>query len=218
MKLTLYSFFRSSAAHRVRIALNLKGIAYDLAHVHLDKEGGQNMKDWYRAINPHERVPALLVEDAGRRNVLIQSMAILEWLEETFPGVPLLPKDGFERARVRAIANIVNADMHPIMNMRVRNFLKRDLKVPASDVDIRYYRRWIDDGFGAIEALVDGETFACGAAPTLADVFIVPQVFNARRFDMNLDRFPKIVAIDKAAALREPFVKAEPRYQPDYEA
>ena len=101
VKLTLYSFFRSSASHRVRIALNLKGLPYDMKHVHLDKEGGQNFKAWYRAINPHERVPALLVEDAGRQEIVIQSMAILEWIEEVFPQTPLLPKDLIARARRR---------------------------------------------------------------------------------------------------------------------
>jgi maleylacetoacetate isomerase len=207
MKLTLYSFFRSSASHRVRIALNLKGIPHEMAFVHLDKEGGQNMKDWYRTINPHERVPALLIEDDERRDVLIQSMAILEWL----------PKDPISRARVRAVANIVNADMHPIMNMRVRNFLKNELKVAKADVDVRYYTRWINDGFGAIEAMIDAGPFAFGDAPTLADVFIIPQIFNARRFDMDLEAFPKVLDIERIAAAHEAFVKAEPRNQPDSE-
>lgn len=217
MKLTLYSFFRSSASHRIRIALNLKGIAHDMAFVHLDKDGGQNMQNWYRAINPHERVPALLIEHEGRRDILIQSMAILEWLEETFPGTPLLPPDPIARARVRAVANIVNADMHPIMNMRVRNYLKNEWKVAKSDVDVRYYTRWINDGFGAIEGMIDGGAFAFGTAPTLADVFIVPQIFNARRFDMNLEAFPKLLAIERTAAAHAAFIKAEPRNQPDFE-
>ena len=217
MKLTLYSFFRSSASHRVRIALNLKGIAHEMAFVHLDKDGGQNMQDWFRAINPHERVPALLIESNGRRDILIQSMAILEWIEETFPSTPLLPTDSIARARVRAVANIVNADMHPIMNMRVRNYLKNELKVTKSDVDVRYYTRWINDGFGAIESMIDGGAFAFDNAPTLADVFIVPQIFNARRFDMDLDAFPKLLAIERTAAAHASFVKAEPRNQPDFE-
>lgn len=218
MKLTLFSFFRSSASHRVRIALNLKNVSYDLCHVSLDNGVGDQFSDWYRAVNPHERVPALVIEKDGSRHVLLQSMAIMEWLEEEFPAFPILPRNSIDRARNRAIANIVNADMHPIMNMRVRKFLKSELGLSKQAVDVTYYARWIHDGFSAIEALIPGAPFAFGNQPTFADAFIVPQIENARRFDIDLRAYPKLLAVDAAADLHEAFIRAAPKNQPDFEA
>ena len=216
MQLKLFSFFRSSASHRVRIALHLKGVEFATHHVSLDKGEGEQFSSWYRAVNPQERVPALVVEENGRREIVTQSLAIIEWLDETFRSPALLPTDPIARAHNRAVANIVNADMHPIMNMRVRNFLKNELKMGRDDVDRRFYARWINDGFGTIEAMIPGGPFAFGDTPSLADIFIVPQMANARRFDMDLSSYPKLLAIERSAERNDAFERAAPHNQPDY--
>jgi maleylpyruvate isomerase len=209
----LYSYFRSSAAYRVRIALNLKGIAYETASVHLVKDGGHNRRPEYRAINPQMRVPALAL-DSGE--VLIQSLAIIGYLDETHPEPPLLPKDALDRARVRGLAEIIACDIHPLNNTSPLRYLKNSLKHDQAEID-SWYHHWILEGFEALEAMMDDGPYTLGAAVTLADVCLVPQVANARRLKVPLDRFPKIVAVDAACNKLAAFDKARPENQPDAE-
>ena len=209
----LYTYFRSSAAYRVRIALNLKGLASEQIAIHLQKEGGLNRKPEFRAVNPHGRVPALAL-DSG--DVLIQSLAIIEYLDETHPQPPLLPRDPVERAKVRALAQVIACDIHPLNNVGPLRYIKNVLGQDQAKIDA-WYHHWIADGFEAVEALIHPGPYACGNAVTLADVCLVPQVYNARRLKVPLDRFPKIVAVDAACAKLAAFDKARPEHQPDAE-
>jgi maleylpyruvate isomerase len=210
---TLYSFFRSSAAYRVRIALNLKGLDYTIAPIHLSRDGGRQKTAEYRAINPQMRVPALALPNS---DVLIQSLAIIEYLEETHPEPPLLPRDPSARAQVRAVADIVACDIHPINNVGPLNYLRSKLGHAEAEINA-WYAHWITLGFEAIEALIRPEPYAFGAQPSLADVFLVPQVFNARRFNVPLDRFPKIAGVDAKCLKLAAFDQARPENQPDAE-
>ena len=209
----LYSYFRSSAAYRVRIALNLKGLAYETMPVHLVKEGGHNRRPEFRAINPQMRVPTLVVPSG---DVLIQSLAIIEYLDETHPEPPLLPKDPIARAQARALAEIVACDIHPLNNIGSLRYLKRELHQEQAAIDA-WYHHWALTGFEAIEALVRPGPYACGGAVTVADLCLVPQVYNARRLNVPLDKFPKIVAIDTACLALPAFDQARPENQPDAE-
>ena len=209
----LYSYFRSSAAYRVRIALNLKGLAYETVPVHLVKEGGHNRRPEFRAINPQMRVPALV---APTGDVLIQSLAIIEYLDETHPEPPLLPKDPIARAQARALAEIVACDIHPLNNIGSLRYLKRELHQEQAAIDA-WYHHWVLTGFEALEALVRPGPYACGGAVTVADLCLVPQVYNARRLNVPLDKFPKIVAIDTACLALPAFDRARPENQPDAE-
>ncbi len=209
----LYSYFRSSAAYRVRIALNLKGLAYETVPVHLVKEGGHNRRLEFRAINPQMRVPALVVPTG---DVLIQSLAIIEYLDETHPEPPLLPKDPIARAQARALAEIVACDIHPLNNIGSLRYLKRELHHEQAAIDA-WYHHWVLTGFEALEALVRPGPYACGGAVTVADLCLVPQVYNARRLNVPLDKFPKIVAIDTACLALPAFDRARPENQPDAE-
>jgi maleylpyruvate isomerase len=209
----LYSYFRSSAAYRVRIALNLKGLAYDTVAVHLVKDGGHNRRPEFRAVNPQMRVPALVVPTG---DVLIQSLAIIEYLDETHPEPPLLPKDSIARAQARALAEIVACDIHPLNNIGPLRYLKRVLHQEQVAIDA-WYHHWVLAGFEALEALVRPGPYACGGAVTVADLCLVPQVYNARRLNVPLDKFPKIVAIDAACLALPAFDRARPENQPDAE-
>ena len=209
----LYSYFRSSAAYRVRIALNLKGLAYETVPVHLVKEGGHNRRPEFRAINPQMRVPTLVVPTG---DVLIQSLAIIEYLDETHPEPPLLPKDSIARAQARALAEIVACDIHPLNNIGSLRYLKRELHHEQAVIDA-WYHHWVLTGFEALEALVRPGPYACGGAVTVADLCLVPQVYNARRLNVPLDKFPKIVAIDTACLALPAFDRARPENQPDAE-
>ena len=209
----LYSFFRSSAAYRVRIALNVKGIAYETVSVHLSRDGGHNKRPEFRAVNPQMRVP-VLVTPAG--NVLIQSLAIIEYLEETHPEPPLLPRDPLKRAKVRTLAQLIACDIHPLNNTSPLRYLKNELRQQQTAIDA-WYRHWVTTGFEALEALIEPAPYAAGREVTLADVCLVPQVANARRFKVPLDRFPKIVGVEQACLALSPFDRARPENQPDAE-
>jgi maleylacetoacetate isomerase len=209
----LNSYWRATSAYRLRIALNLKGLAYETHSVHLVKNGGEQHSPAYRAINPQGRVPSLVLENG---EVLIQSPAIIEWLEETHPSPPLLPKDPMQRARIRAVAAIIGCDIHPLGNVAPLNYLRKNFG--ADDAACAaWVNNWVTQGFTAIEALIEGGDYCFGKAPGLADVYLVPQVFAARRFKVPLDQFPKIVhAADHCTSL-DPFVRAAPQNQPDAE-
>jgi maleylacetoacetate isomerase len=209
----LYSYFRSSAAYRVRIAFNLKGLTSEMVSIHLQKEGGLNKKPAFRAINPQMRVPALEL-DSG--DVLIQSLAIIEYVDELHPQPPLLPRDPLERAKVRALAQVIACDIHPLNNVGPLRYLKNAMGQDQAKIDA-WYHHWVLEGFDAVEVLLQPGPYACGAAVTLADVCLVPQVYNARRLKVPLDRFPKIVAVDAACAKLAAFDKARPENQPDAE-
>ena len=209
----LYSYFRSSAAYRVRIALNLKGIAYEMVPVHLIKDGGHNRRPEFRAINPQMRVPALITSDG---ETLIQSLAIIEYLDETHPEPPLLPKDPVARAKARALADLIACDIHPLNNVGPLRYLKNAMGQEQSAIDA-WYHHWILDGFEALEALIGPGPYTCGNAVTIADVCLVPQLFNARRLKVPLDKFPKITAVDAACMKLAAFDRARPENQPDAE-
>jgi maleylacetoacetate isomerase len=209
----VYTYFRSSAAYRLRIALNLKGLSGDMVSIHLQKDGGQNKKPEYRAINPQMRVPALKL-DSGE--VLTQSLAIIEYLDEVDPQPPLLPRDPVERAKVRALALAIACDIHPLNNTSPLRYLKNVLGQDQSKIDA-WYHHWVLEGFEALETMVRPGPYAFGGEVTLADVCLVPQIYNARRLKVPLERFPKLVAIDAACAKLPAFEQARPENQPDAE-
>lgn len=173
----LYSYFRSSAAYRVRIALNLKRLTYDLIPIHLTKDGGRHKSSAYRAVNPQMRVPALGLSTG---EVLVQSMAIIEYLDEVYPAPPLLPSDPIGRARARAIAQIIACDIHPLNNLATLNYLKNELKHDQAAVD-RWYASWIIAGFEAVEAMIGPGPYVLGNAVTLADLYLGKAVQNSAR-------------------------------------
>ena len=208
----LYNFFRSSTSHRLRIALNLKGIATDYVAVDLRVDEQQN--DDFKTVNPQQLVPAL---DTGDK-VMIQSPAIIEWLEEKHPSPALLPQGADERAHVRALAAIMGCDIHPVNNRRILQTLRKQFGA-NEDVINAWCDTWISAGFDAYEALLAADTqrgrFSYGDTPTLADVYLIPQVESARRFKVDMSRWPLISAVDKACGELEAFQKAAPMAQPD---
>lgn len=208
----LYSFFRSGTSHRLRIALNLKGLATDYVAVDLRTEA--HLQEAFKAIHPQGLVPAL---DTGEQ-VLIQSPAIIEWLEEKYPTPALLPKDTEARAQVRALAAMMGCDVHPLNNRRILEYLRQQFD--ANDEAIHAWcARWITDGFDAYEALLATDPtrapFSFGDAPTLADVYLIPQMESARRFKVDLSAWPLISAVESACLQLEAFQKAAPSQQPD---
>jgi maleylacetoacetate isomerase len=212
----LYDYFRSSAAYRVRIALNLKGVVPDeRTFVHL-RMGNQRAQD-YLALNPQGLVPALALDDG---TVLTQSLAIVEFLDETHPQPPLLPADPGGRARVRSIALAIACEIHPLNNLRVLNYLIGTLGVSRDQKD-GWYRYWIDVGFEALEKSLSRDPatgrFCHGDAPTLADVCLVPQLANARRFSIDLSPYPTLVRIESECNALPAFASAAPAKQPDAE-
>jgi len=212
----LYTYFRSSAAWRVRIALNLKGLGWEAAPLHLLRDGGEQHAPGFRAINPLGLVPAL---ETGGGAVLTQSLAIIEWLEETHPDPPLLPRDPLPRARVRAFALTIACDIHPIDNLRVLRYLKRQMGHPQPAID-DWYRHWLAEGLPALEAMLarhggDGP-YCFGPAPGLADLLLVPQLANARRVGFPLEACPLLLRADAAARDHPAFVAAAPSAQADF--
>jgi len=209
MTFVLHSAWRSSAAYRVRIGLNLKGLAYDIAPVNL--VSSQHLEPAYAALNPQRLLPAL--EVGGR--TLTQSLAILEWLDETAPEPPLLPADPFDRAVVRSMAQIVASDIHPVNNLRILRALT-DLGIAEPGREA-WIRRWITDGFTALEQMIveHGQGYAFGDAPGLADCCLIPQVYNAERFKTDLTPFPAIRAVAARCAQHPAFAAAHPNQQPD---
>ena len=212
--LQLYSYWRSSAAYRVRIGLNLKGLPYEIVPVHLVQDGGQQHSDAYRAINPQELVPTL---GHGQRR-LSQSLAILEYLDEVWPDRPLLPATARARQRVRALALLVACEVHPLNNLRVLQYFEHEWNVPQPERDA-WVKHWITDGFAAAEALLAGHPstgdFCEGETPTLADCCLVPQIYNARRFGVDMQAFPTLARIEQACLELPAFDAARPERQPD---
>ena len=213
--LTFYGYFRSSAAYRCRIAFNLKGVAPDFVGVHLRK--GEQKADAFRALNPQGFVPALRVPEG----LITQSLAIIEWLDETHPAPPLLPRDPFLRAKTRAMALAIACDIHPLQNLRVLAHIRSTFGLEQAGVD-QWCRRWIEEGLAAYEAMLATDNlvgrFSIGDTPTLADLCLVPQVFSAARFGADISRLSRIAAIVQACEALPAFADAHPTRQPDFEA
>jgi maleylacetoacetate isomerase len=213
--LKLYGYWRSSAAYRVRIALNLKGLAYRQVPVHLVKDGGQQRAADYRALNPQQLVP-LLVDEVNGGARIAQSLAILEYLDEIFPVPPLLPADPVARAQVRALALHIACDVHPLNNLRVLQYLSGELGIDE-EAKNRWYRHWVDQGLAAVEqglAVFDGE-LSLGQRPGYLEACLVPQVYNARRFACDLHAYPRILEMVARCETLEAFRNAAPEVQPD---
>ena len=212
-RLRLYSYWRSSASHRVRIALQLKGLDYDYVPVHLAAGGGEQYRAAYRALNPQARVPALETADG----VLTQSMAIMEWLEETYPEPPLLPHTPAARARVRSMAQVMVADVQPLQNTSVTRYLEEQLHQDEAAVEA-WRRHWVARGLTALEDMLKADSpgdYCFGTQPTLADVCLLPQCASARRFGLDTATWPRIARIEKACNANAAFQRAAPANQPD---
>ncbi|SDK61145.1 maleylacetoacetate isomerase [Pseudomonas indica] len=215
--LTLYSYWRSSAAYRVRIALNLKGLVYRQVPVHLVKDGGQQHAAEYRALNPQELVPLLVDAGSGAGEARIaQSLAILEYLEEVFPVPALLPADPVQRAQVRALGLHIACDIHPLNNLRVLQYLSGQLGA-SDEAKNAWYRHWVDTGLAAVEeglAAFAGR-LSLGERPGYLEACLIPQVYNARRFDCDLTAYPRILEMVARCESLEAFRNAAPEVQPD---
>ncbi len=212
--LQLYSYWRSSAAYRVRIGLNLKGLAYDIIPVHLVRDGGEQHSAQFREINPQQLIPVL---QHGHRH-LRQSLAILEYLDEVWPQRALLPSTARERQRVRALALLIACDIHPLNNLRVLQYLEQEWNVPQPERD-EWVRHWITAGLAAAEAMLADHpstgTYCEGNLPGLADCCVVPQLYNARRFGVEVAAYPTLQRIEEACLALPAFDAARPERQPD---
>ncbi len=209
---TLYTYYRSSTAYRVRIALNLKGVKYTQVPVHLLEDGGQQHKPEYRALNPAGEVPTLV----HNNQVLSQSFAIIEYIDELFPQPPLFPAAAFDRAKVRQICEHINCGIHPIANLKVQQYLTKELKVTEEQKN-QWVKYWIEQGMTALEKLLSQTAgiYAYGDTLTAADVFVVPQVFSSKRFGVTLENYPTIARLNEAAMKHDAFNQAHPHVQPD---
>jgi len=212
----LYGYFRSSAAFRARIALNLKGIKPELRFIHLLKDGGQQHTAEYKTLNPMELIPAL-VHDG---QLITQSLAIMEYLDEIVPEPPILPQDALGRARVREIACVIACDIHPVNNLRLAQYLKREFHI-SDEQQANWQRHWITLGFEALEKMLslskDTGTYSYGDSPTVADICLIPQIFNARRVNLEVERYPTLSRIFAHAMQHPAFDAAQPKNQPDAE-
>lgn len=212
----LYGYFRSSASYRLRIALALKSIPHENAYIHLLRNGGEQLAAEFRQLNPQALVPIL--EDDG--TLLIQSMAIIEYLEETHPQPPILPKTPAERARVRALAQVIACEIHPLNNLRVLKYLTKEMNQPE-EARNQWYHHWVALGLGALEALLAGHPqtgrFCHGDTPTLADICLVPQIFNAQRLKCPLDGYPTVMRIFGECMTLPAFDSTQPMKQADAE-
>lgn len=211
----LYSYYRSSCSYRVRIALHFKGLSYEYHPVHLVKNGGEQHKPEYAKLNPQELVPTFI----DGNFILTQSMAIMEYLEEKYPERPFMPKGQEQRAYVRQISLIQVADIHPINNLKILNHLTVDLGVTQAQ-KTEWYHKWIRQGFDATEKLLERSAFrtgryVCGDDVTMADMCLIPQVYNARRYELPMDKYPIICEIEKNCLLLQYFIDASPELQPD---
>ncbi len=213
-ELTLYDYWRSSACYRVRIALNLKGLAYASKPVHLVRNGGEQHSAEHRELNPQESVPVLV--DGAR--VIRQSLAIIEYLEETHTGTPLLPSRSRDRARVRGLALLVACDIHPLNNLRVMQYLESEYGLDRTARD-SWMRHWMEEGFRAFETILEsdaaGGNYCHGEAPTLADACLIPQVYNAQRFAVDMSSYPNIQRVNEACLALPAFDAARPENQAD---
>ncbi len=214
MSIRLYSYFRSSASYRVRIALHLKGQSYDTLPVHLVNNGGEQFAPAFSAMNPQSLVPVM--EEEGRH--ITQSLAILEYLEERFPTPALLPSGLLDRAHVREISQAIACDIHPLNNLRVLRMLKQELGV-SDEVKQQWIQHWVKLGFAALEQQLAASPqrgrFCFGDTPTMADCCLIPQIFNARRFEVDMTPYPTLAAIDEACFQLQAFQLAQPSAQPD---
>jgi maleylacetoacetate isomerase len=212
----LYNYFRSSASYRVRIALALKGLAFDYVAIHLVKN--EQLSDAFRALAPAQLVPALVVDDGQGEQVLTQSLAIIEYLDETHPEPPLLPKDALGRARVRAIALDVACEIHPLDNLRVLRFLVKEMAVSEDDKN-RWYRHWVETGLEVVERQLAGHAstrrFCHGDVPGLADCVLVPQIFNAQRMACRLEHVPTVMRVFENCMAESAFSATQPSACPD---
>lgn len=212
----LYSYFRSSASYRVRIALHFKGLPYEYVPVHLVRNGGEQLMPAYRKVNRDALVPALV----DQNEVLLQSLAIVEYLDETHPEPPLLPKEPLARAYVRSIALQIACEIHPLDNPRVLKYLRNETGA-SEEAKTAWYRHWIEAGFSTLEERLanDARTgqFCYYSTPTIAELFLIPQIFNAQRFNVDTQQYPTIQRIYDAAMKLEPFIAASPSRQPDAE-
>ncbi len=209
----LYNYWRSGTSYRVRIAFELKGLSYE--YVPVDLREGAHKRANYLALNPQGLVPALDLADG---NIISQSPAIIEFLEETYLENPLLPNGGVERAKVRALASIVGCDIHPLNNLRIMKYLKNDLEQPQAKVDA-WIKRWIVDGFQALEAILKQDNsrgdFCHGGKPGLAECYLLPQIYSAQRFNVDMSTFKILTKIEQACLKLEAFERAYPDNQPD---
>jgi maleylacetoacetate isomerase len=211
--LKLYGYFRSSAAYRVRIALNFKGIDVEHVAVHLLKDGGQQRRADYIELNPQAIVPTLELDDGTR---ITQSLAIIEYLDTVYPTPKLVPLEPVSAAKVRAASLAIACEIHPLSNLRVLNYLRRKLAHGQKDVDA-WYRYWVLEGLNAVESLLPGDDFCFGSQPTLADCCLIPQMFNARRFSVPVDHLHKILEVERSCQKIDAFAAAHPSRQPDAE-
>jgi maleylacetoacetate isomerase len=209
----LYTYFRSTSSYRVRIALNIKGVRYESSFVHLLRNGGEQHSAAYRAINPQGRLPSLVLDSGA---ILTQSPAILEYIEETWPTPPLLPDEPADRAHVRAVAAIVGCDIHPLHNIGPLTYIRQAFGQDETAVS-GWIAHWIGEGLSAVDALIGDEGWCFGSRPGMADVYLVPQLFAARRFSVDLKPFRRIRRVEALAAAHAAFVMASPPQQPDAE-